>query len=180
MNGEEKRIAIAETFLNQVRGYMEYADFMAKEYEGLLCGMNSAPAAGRQHRGGPVRMTDDRYVDLIEVHDRQKRARKAADQLYDIAIKALNKLGDVRHRQTLWEYYILGRTVSEIAGQNGVAPQTVKRWKKQGLLALELPERLVVKLAALVDQEEADQAEIRAERRQDEADALEAFRRGEL
>ena len=74
----------------------------------------------------------------------------------------------------------LGRTVSEIAGQNGVAPQTVKRWKKQGLLALELPERLMVKLAALVDQEEADQAEIRAERRQDEADALEAFRRGEL
>ena len=50
-------------------------------------------------------------------------------------------------------------------------------------MALELPERLKEKLSALVDQEEADQAEIRAmkeERRKDEADALEAFRRGEL
>ncbi len=183
MNEEEKKIAISETFLNQVRGYMDYASYMEKEYDGQLCGMNSAPAARRYHRGGPVRMTDDRYADVIEQHDRQRKARKAADQLYDIAMKALNKLEDVRHRQTLWEHYILDKTISDIAGENGVAPRTVKRWKRAGLLALELPERLKEKLSALVDQEEADQAEISAmkeERRKDEADALEAFRRGEL
>ena len=162
MNEEEKRIAIAETFLNQVRGYMEYASYMEKEYDGLLCGMNSGPAARRYHRGGSVRMTDDRYADMIELHDRQKRARKAADQFYDIAIKALNKLEDVRLRQTLWEHYILGRTISEIAEQNSVSSRTVKRWKKQGLLGLELPERLREKLVELVDQEEEDQAGIRA------------------
>ena len=162
MNEKEKRIAIAETFLNQVRGYMEYASYMEKEYDGLLCGMSSAPAVRRYHRGGSVRMTDDRYADMIELHDRQKKARKDADQLYDIAIKAFNKLEDVHHRQTLWEHYILGRTISEIAGENGVAIRTVKRWKRAGLLALELPERLKEKLVELVDQEEADQAEIRA------------------
>ena len=162
MNEKEKRIAIAETFLNQVRGYMEYASFMAKEYDGLLCGMSSAPAARRYHRGGSVWMTDDRYADMIELHDRQKRARKAADQLYDIAIKALNKLEAVHQRQTLWEHYILGKTIGEIAEQNSVSSRTVKRWKKQGLLALELPERFREKLTALVDQEEADQAELKS------------------
>lgn len=184
MNEEAQRIAIAETFLNQVRGYNDYADYMMKQYDGQLRGLSSAPAIRLYRRpGGPIRLTDDRYADVIELHDRQKRARKAADQLYDAAATALNTVKDEHHRQTLWEHFILGRTIGEIAEQAGVNLRTVKRWKKQGLLALELPEALKKKIEALVEEEEADQAEFRAEKeaqRRDEAEALDAFRRGEL
>ena len=180
---EDKQIAMAETFLIKVRGSLDHADLMKWRYEGQLNGLSSAPAVRRNLRGGVRRSTDDRFLDVVELHDQAKMVRVAADQLFDLAIKAMRKMENEHLRQTLWDHYILERTIGQIAEENGVTVRTVKRWKKQGLMEFPIPEKLVKPLAEMVAQEEADQAEIKAEkeaRAQEEAEALEAFRNGDL
>jgi len=180
---ENNQIAMAETFLIKVRGSMDYASLMKCEYEGRLKGLSAAPAVRRNLRGAVRRTTEDRFLDVVELHDQTKKVEAFAEKLYDIAVNAMQSMEDEHQRQTLWDHYILEKPIGQIAEENGVNPRTVKRWKKSALQNFPIPEELIKPLSEMVAREEADQAEYRAEkeaRKREEAEALEAFRNGNL
>ena len=180
---ENKQIAMAETFLIKVRGSLDHANLMEWEYEGRLNGLSSAPAVRRNLRGAVRRTSEDRFLDVVELHDQTKRVKAFSEKLYDLAVNTLREMEDEHQRQTLWDHYIMEKPIGQIAEENGVSPRTVKRWKKAALQNFPLPEELIKPLSEMVAREEADQAEYRAEketRKREEAEALEAFRNGNL